>query len=69
MQTPMSPGSEVRDKERFNLLLEINQELLYESMQLQYTQQEVKKEAAGQAAEAVAEAEKRHAEFEQDYKQ
>jgi hypothetical protein len=65
----MSPGSEMRDKERFNLLLEINQELLYESMQLQYTQQEVKKEAAGQPAEVVAEAEKRHAEFEQDYKQ
>jgi hypothetical protein len=69
MQAPMSPGSEARDKERFNLLLEINQELLYESVQLQYTQQEMKKEAADQPGEGVSEADKRHAECEQDYKQ
>ncbi|KAF4467885.1 CYC8-general repressor of transcription [Fusarium albosuccineum] len=44
--TPLSPGTESRDKERFALLLDINHELLYESIQLQTTQQELKKEHA-----------------------
>ena len=46
---PLSPGTESRDKERFALLLDINHELLYESIQIQATQQELKKEngAAG----------------------
>ncbi|KAF4984864.1 hypothetical protein FZEAL_17 [Fusarium zealandicum] len=43
---PLSPGTESRDKERFSLLLDINHELLYESIQLQTTQQELKKEHA-----------------------
>ncbi|KAK1850137.1 glutamine repeat protein-1 [Colletotrichum chrysophilum] len=46
VSTPLSPGSESREQERFSLLLEINQELLYESMQLQHTLTELKKEAA-----------------------
>lgn len=46
--TPLSPGSESRDKERFALLLDINHELLYESIQLQTTQQELKKEHAAE---------------------
>lgn len=49
--TPLSPASESRDKERFNLLLEINQELLYESIQLMNTKAELKK---GQAASGSA---------------
>lgn len=44
--TPLSPSTESRDKERFALLLDINHELLYESIQLQTTQQELKKEHA-----------------------
>jgi hypothetical protein len=41
---PSSPGAEARDKERFALLLDINHELLYESIQIQTSQQEIKKE-------------------------
>lgn len=41
--TPTSPNTESREKERFALLLDINHELLYESIQLQATQQELKK--------------------------
>lgn len=43
---PLSPGAESRDKERFALLLDINHELLYESILIQSTQQELKKEKA-----------------------
>lgn len=46
--TPLSPSTEARDKERFALLLDINHELLYESIQLQTTQQELKKEHAAE---------------------
>jgi hypothetical protein len=42
--TPLSPASETRENERFNLLLDINQELLFESLQLHHTLQELKKE-------------------------
>lgn len=42
--TPLSPGVESREKETFSLLLTINQELLYESIQLQNTRLELKKE-------------------------
>lgn len=42
--TPLTPRSESREKERFALLLDINHELLYESIQIQSTQQELKKE-------------------------
>lgn len=40
----MSPAAESREKERFALLLDINHELLYESIQIQTTQTELKKE-------------------------
>jgi len=46
--TPLSPGGESREKERFALLLDINHELLYESIQIQTTQQELKKEHAAE---------------------
>ncbi|KAG0649303.1 hypothetical protein D0Z07_4433 [Hyphodiscus hymeniophilus] len=38
MATPLSPGSEVREKDRVTLLLEINRELLLEVMRLQAAQ-------------------------------
>ncbi|KAK4100275.1 hypothetical protein N658DRAFT_487004 [Parathielavia hyrcaniae] len=41
---PQSPATESRDKERMTLLLEINQELLYESIQLVNSRNELKKE-------------------------
>lgn len=43
---PQSPASDSRDKERMNVLLEINQELLYESIQLVNSRNELKKEQA-----------------------
>jgi hypothetical protein len=42
--TLLSPGTESREKETFSLLLSINQELLYESIQLQNTRAELRKE-------------------------
>ena len=45
---PTSPGTDARDKERFALLLDINHELLYESIQIQTSQQEIKKELAAE---------------------
>jgi hypothetical protein len=48
--TPQSPATESRDKERFAVLLDINQELLYESIQLVNSRAELKREQA--AAEA-----------------
>lgn len=44
--TPLSPGTESKDKDRMAVLLEINQELLFESIQLQNTIQELKKAAS-----------------------
>jgi hypothetical protein len=38
MATPLSPGSEAREKDRVTLLLEINRELLLEVMRLQAAQ-------------------------------
>ncbi len=49
MATPLSPGSEAREKERVTLLLEINRELLLEVMRLQAAQAESKKEASSPA--------------------
>ena len=43
VSTPQSPVSDSRDKERFALLLDINQELLYESVTLFNSKMEVKK--------------------------
>ncbi|KAI1143056.1 hypothetical protein F5Y05DRAFT_408509 [Hypoxylon sp. FL0543] len=71
--TPLSPGSESRDKERVGVILEINNELLLEAMQIQHTQSILKKErASSHGADANAnESEKKPAEEEdlltQDY--
>lgn len=46
VSTPQSPVSDSRDKERFALLLDINQELLYESVTLFNSKTEVKKAQA-----------------------
>jgi hypothetical protein len=46
IQTPLSPTSENREKERVSLLLDINRELLMEVMRLQQLQAEAKKENA-----------------------
>ena len=48
--TPLSPGSESREKERFELMLEINKELMYDSILLHNTRAELKKEAAADEA-------------------
>jgi len=51
VSTPQSPATESREKERFAVLLEINQELLYEVVSLTNSKSELKKEqAAGGAA-------------------
>ena len=47
---PQSPGTESLEKERFGLILDINQELLYEIMVLSHTRQELKKEHEAAAA-------------------
>ncbi len=52
VSTPLSPSSESREKEAFSILLDINQELLCESIYLQNAQHELKKE---QQATAKAE--------------
>lgn len=67
---PSSPGSESREKERFALLLDINHELLYESILIQTTQQELKKEAAAANGNATDRkpTEEENA-FQQDYVQ
>ncbi|KAI2614144.1 uncharacterized protein GGS25DRAFT_470498 [Hypoxylon fragiforme] len=44
--TPLSPSVDSRDKERVGVILEINNELLLEAMQIQHTQQVLKKERA-----------------------
>ncbi|KAK7403665.1 hypothetical protein QQX98_010547 [Neonectria punicea] len=71
--TPLSPGTESRDKERFALLLDINHELLYESIQIQATQQELKKEHAAEGNGNGNGGEKKLTEeetlFQQDYLQ
>lgn len=70
LNTPLSPGTESREKERFALLLDINHELLYESIQIQTTQQELKKEnppASGNLADRKPTEEENL--FQQDYLQ
>jgi len=51
--TPQSPATDPRDRERFAILLEINQELLYESIQLVNSRNELKKEQAAAEASGV----------------
>ncbi|KAH9909126.1 hypothetical protein F4778DRAFT_214448 [Xylariomycetidae sp. FL2044] len=41
---PLSPGADLRDKERVGIILQINTELLFEAIQLQATQQAMAKE-------------------------
>ena len=53
---PQSPATESRDQERFAVLFDINQELLYESLCLMNSRAELKKEqAAVQAGEGISE--------------
>ncbi|KAI8635211.1 hypothetical protein F5Y19DRAFT_4047 [Xylariaceae sp. FL1651] len=44
--TPLSPGADPKDKDRVGVILEINNELLLEAMQIQGTQQIIRKERA-----------------------
>lgn len=67
--TPLSPGTESREKERFSLLLDINHELLYESIQLQMTQQELKKEHAGDGNTGDKKPTEEETHLQQDYLQ
>ncbi len=56
VSTPQSPATESREKERFALLLEINQELLLETISLVNSKAELKKEqAAVESGEAKPE--------------
>ncbi|KAJ0114513.1 hypothetical protein J7T55_004756 [Diaporthe amygdali] len=48
--TPLSPNSQAKGQERISLLLEINQELLFEAINLRHNLEEVKREAASSAA-------------------
>ncbi|KAF5027533.1 hypothetical protein F66182_350 [Fusarium sp. NRRL 66182] len=66
---PLSPGTESRDKERFSLLLDINHELLYESIQLQTTQQELKKENAAGGNAGDKKPTDEESQLQQDYMQ
>ncbi|TAQ90021.1 hypothetical protein B7494_g1657 [Chlorociboria aeruginascens] len=69
MATPLSPGSEAREKERVSLLLEINGQLLLECMRCQTAQAEAKKEEASNAEGSNAgENEKEKEEREKDKK-
>ncbi|KAK7721027.1 hypothetical protein SLS64_001321 [Diaporthe eres] len=43
--TPLSPNSQAKGQERISLLLEINQELLFEAINLRHNIEEVKREA------------------------
>lgn len=47
---PLSPGTAAMESQRFSLLLDINSELLYESIQIQTSQQEIKKQRAKEAS-------------------
>lgn len=70
MQVPTSPQFTAVERERFAILLDINQELLFESMQLQNTQMELKKEIAAAGAESASEADKKKVEeAQQDFTQ
>lgn len=58
VSTPLSPGSESREKERVTILLDINRELLMEVMRLQELQAEGKKQAEGEKSEKSEKPEK-----------
>ena len=52
MTTPLSPGSEIRERDRVTILLEINRELLLEVMRLQAIQLAEKQAADKEEAAA-----------------
>lgn len=62
MQVPTSPQFTAVERERFAVLLDINQEILFESMQLQNTQMEMKKELAAAGQESASEGDKKKVE-------
>lgn len=62
MQVPTSPQFTAVERERFAVLLDINQEILFESMQLQNTQMEMKKELAAAGQEGASEGDKKKVE-------
>lgn len=64
LATPLSPGSESREKARVSLLLDINRELLMEVMELQKIQAEVKKESAADGDKAAVNGEEKKVEKE-----
>jgi len=53
MSTPQSPGTEAREKEKFQVLLEINAELIYESVQLVNSRTELKREQMAAEAQGI----------------
>ncbi|KAI6769200.1 hypothetical protein HG531_010304 [Fusarium graminearum] len=65
---PMNQG-ESRDKERFALLLDINHELLYESIQIQETQKKLKKESAAAGIPGDNKPSEEEAQLQHDYLQ
>ncbi|KAK2072338.1 hypothetical protein P8C59_006697 [Phyllachora maydis] len=68
--SPLSPASESREKERFGIILEINQELLLDSLQMQNTRAELKKELATEwSADKKAECEEQDKLAQVDYQQ
>ncbi|KAF7558387.1 hypothetical protein G7046_g5776 [Stylonectria norvegica] len=65
--TPISPGAASRDTRCFDLILEINQELLYESIQIQATQQEIKKDHAAEPVAGEKKPTEEETSLQQDY--
>ena len=58
LATPLSPGSEIREKERVTVLLHINSELLMESLRLQTVQAAEKEKDIAVIAEGPIDSEK-----------
>lgn len=70
LQIPQSPQFTAVERQRFSILLDINQELLYESMQLQHTQLELKKELASAGSDGASDVDKKKVEeVSQDFTQ
>ena len=61
LASPLSPGSQTREKERVSLLLDINSELLMEVMHLQVLQGEQKREGLKETSPTQTTAEKEKA--------
>jgi hypothetical protein len=58
LATPLSPGSEIREKERVTVLLHINSELLMESLRLQTFQAAEKEKDVAATANGATDSEK-----------